>query len=155
MVVITGFEYPSFMEKNIHILLFECENIFIHCIHSFSLLGCEYGRPGFFFLCVLWERLQPFSFCLFAHFLYTSANTLDNIITHSLQTPPLSSPSFDPVKHPIISLIIGMPVVSSLSKALPHLPALLGNPEGDLELNRQPFSPFGSILRSKRPRQCA
>lgn len=66
-------------------------------------------------------------------------NKPSNIITDSVHIPSFSSPLFDLVKHPIISLIIAILVVLSLPSALPHLPNLLGNPEGDLELNPQPF----------------
>lgn len=39
-----------------------------------------------------------------------------------------SSPLFDPVKHPIISLIIAILVVLSLPRAFPHPPQPLGQP---------------------------
>lgn len=92
-------------------------------------------------MCVVGKTLHPalFLLCLCAH-LYTSAYMPSNIITNSPHRSLFPSPLFDLVKHPIISLIIAMPVVSSLPRDLPHLPDLLGNPEGDLELNLQPFS---------------
>lgn len=94
-------------------------------------------------MCVVGKTLHSalFPLCLCAH-LYTSAYIASNIITDSLHRAPFPSPLFDLVKHPIISLIIAMPVLSSLPRALLHLPDLLGNPEGDLELNLQPFFPI-------------
>lgn len=57
-----------------------------------------------------------------------------NSITNSLRRSPLW-----PSETSHKSLIIAMPMESSLPRALPHLPDLLGNPEGDLELNSQPL----------------
>lgn len=108
-------------------------------------------------VCVLWERLciQHSLLCACVH-ICTRRQTYQATSSQTRYIyPPFSSPLFDLVKHPIISLIIAMLVVSSLPRALPHLRNLLGNPEGDLELNLQPFFPLGSILRSERPRQCA
>lgn len=81
------------------------------------------------------STLSPLLKCIFVHI---GKRTKQH--HHRLSTSPFSSPLSDLVKHPIISLIIAMLVMSSLPRALPHPPNLLGNPEGDLELNPQPFS---------------
>lgn len=116
----------------------------LHNLHPFSCcvyIGGSFGCCAMHCVCVCCGKdfaSSPLSFvtlCTLEHVYIPNS-----FITNSPHRSPFPSPLCDLVKHPIISLIIAMLVESSLPRALPRLPDLLGNPEGDLELNSQPFS---------------